>query len=261
MAMTVGSSRNGEDRVDAVHGLVRVQPGGGADAVVAAGDLDGRGRGGCVAADVDHRGHPGGPGRGDDVVDRRHRACRTGGSGCRCSRSRYVGHLRLRRGTAARPSPRRGRPGTRPMRRRRAGAGRSTWPGRPMRSHTAWAESGTAGEARMATMRSASSASPMTASTAGPGSAFHGSLASRWALVARMRRPRGLQRAAGLHLVPRLGGVGVGLGGDGGERRVGRRCRADAVALLADDGGHAGEQVAQVVGQVAVVAGDRGPRT
>jgi hypothetical protein len=35
-------------------------------------------------------------------------------------------------------------------------------------------------------MRSASSASPITASTAAPGSAFHGSLASRWALVARI---------------------------------------------------------------------------
>src|SRR5258706_12923932 len=39
----------------------------------------------------------------------------------------------------------------------------------------------------MATMRSASSASPITASTCGPGSAFHGSLASRRALVARTR--------------------------------------------------------------------------
>ena len=37
-------------------------------------------------------------------------------------------------------------------------------------------------------MRSASRASPSTASTSGPGSAFHGSLASRWALVSRMRR-------------------------------------------------------------------------
>ncbi|CAB4594872.1 unannotated protein [freshwater metagenome] len=56
----------------------------------------------------------------------------------------------------------------------------------PMRSHTACAVSGTAGEARIATMRNASRASPMTASRSGPGSAFHGSLVSRWALVARM---------------------------------------------------------------------------
>src|SRR6478735_6810942 len=36
------------------------------------------------------------------------------------------------------------------------------------------------------TKRSSSSASPSTASTAGPGSPFHGSFASRYALVARM---------------------------------------------------------------------------
>ena len=35
-------------------------------------------------------------------------------------------------------------------------------------------------------MRSASRPAPSTASTSGPGSAFHGSLASRWALVSRI---------------------------------------------------------------------------
>src|SRR5258708_40181734 len=52
----------------------------------------------------------------------------------------------------------------------------------------AWVATGTAGDARMATMRSASRASPSTASTAGPGSAFHGSFVSRWAFVARTSR-------------------------------------------------------------------------
>ena len=45
-----------------------------------------------------------------------------------------------------------------------------------------------AGDASRVTIRSASSASPSTASTAGPGSAFHGSFASRWALVSRTSR-------------------------------------------------------------------------
>src|SRR3954454_22935127 len=44
-----------------------------------------------------------------------------------------------------------------------------------------------AGEASTVTTRSASRASPITASTCEPGSAFHGSLASRCALVARIR--------------------------------------------------------------------------
>src|SRR3954447_7815868 len=55
-----------------------------------------------------------------------------------------------------------------------------------MRSHTRCDVSGMAGAASTATMRSASSASPMTVSTAGPAASFHGSFASRYELVARI---------------------------------------------------------------------------
>ena len=61
-----------------------------------------------------------------------------------------------------------------------------TAPARPRRSQICWQVPGRAGLASTATMRSASMASPSTASTAGPGSALHGSFASRWALVARI---------------------------------------------------------------------------
>src|SRR5665213_3317283 len=47
---------------------------------------------------------------------------------------------------------------------------------------------GMAGETRTATMRSTSRALPNTASTAGPGSAFHGSAVSSSALVSRISR-------------------------------------------------------------------------
>ena len=70
----VGIVEVGNDRVDAVLGLVRVQPGRGEDVVVRRGHCDrllGRGR---VAPDVDHRGDPGGARRGDHVVDR-HATC------------------------------------------------------------------------------------------------------------------------------------------------------------------------------------------
>src|SRR5699024_4738099 len=62
-----------------------------------------------------------------------------------------------------------------------------TAPLRPRRSQIVWVVLGRAGEANTVTMRSASSASPMIRSTSAPGSSFHGSLASRWALVARIR--------------------------------------------------------------------------
>ena len=72
-----------------------------------------------------------------------------------------------------------GRRGSRPTPPRRAGAGPPACRRGRCGARPRWHVAGTAGLARMATMRSASSASPITASTAGPGSAFHGSLASR----------------------------------------------------------------------------------
>ena len=92
------------------------------------------------------------------------------------------GRLSLSRrggGRAGRPSPPAARRGSRPRRRPRAGAGPRVEPSRPSRRQISARVPGTAGEARTATMRSASRASPRTASTSGPGSAFHGSLASR----------------------------------------------------------------------------------
>ena len=77
------------------------------------------------------------------------------------------------------------------------------------------------------------------------------------------RWPRG--RAATWRRAPRDGATAVP--GLGGRRRrpsaataasglSGRGAGPDAVALLADDGRHPGQQVAEVVGQVGVVAGD-----
>ena len=75
-----------------------------------------------------------------------------------------------------------------PRRGRRAARWSSGAPGSPMRRQASLAAAGMAGLARIATMRSASRASPITASTSGPGSSFQGSLSSRRALVSRMRR-------------------------------------------------------------------------
>ena len=65
---------------------------------------------------------------------------------------------------------------------------------------------GRAGLARMATIRSTSRASPSTASTAGPGSAFHGSAASRAALVSRTSRQVASSASLGAIRVPGAGG-------------------------------------------------------
>jgi hypothetical protein len=50
--------------------------------------------------------------------------------------------------------------------------------------------------------------------------------------------------------------LGDDLGGDGGQRAVRVGGRTDAAALLGDHGGDPGGQVAEVVGQVGVVADD-----
>ncbi len=82
-------------------------------------------------------------------------------------------------------------------------------PGRPMRRHASAHASGTAGEARIATRRIASSASPSTASTSGPGSSFHGSAASSRPLVSRMSRHVASSATEGAIVAPRLVGGGV----------------------------------------------------
>ena len=60
----------------------------------------------------------------------------------------------------------------------------------------------------------------------------------------------------GATAVPRRGGGLEDLGGHRGQRAVGARGGADPAALLVDDGGHPGDEVAEVVGEVAVVALD-----
>ena len=147
-------------------------------------------------------------------------------------------------------------PGYRPHSVSRGTRWSHTAPGRPMRSQIAWAVPGIAGAARMATIRSASRASPSTASTRVPGSSFHGSLASRWALVARTQLPRRLQSAVRGDLVPRGDDPGDGVRRRGRQRAVGGRSRSHAAALRADDRGDPGDEVAEVVGQVGVVAAD-----
>ena len=57
-------------------------------------------------------------------------------------------------------------------------------PVRPMRFQISCVVVGNAGLAKIVMMRSASSASPITVFTASPGSIFHGSLSSRYELVA-----------------------------------------------------------------------------
>ena len=70
-------------------------------------------------------------------------------------------------------------------------------------------------------------------------------------MSARWRRARG-----SVGLVPVRRGVGEGRRRQLGERAVGIGGGADAAALLADDGGDAGGEVAEVVGEVGVVAAD-----
>ena len=109
---------------------------------------------------------------------------------------------------------------------------------------------------RRATIRSTSSALPRTASTAGPGSAFHGSVASSSALVSRMSRQVASRAEVGLarRPTPRRPRRRP-LGAHRREPAVGIGGGPDAAALRADHRRHPGQQVAEVVGQVGVVAG------
>ena len=93
-------------------------------------------------------------------------------------------------------------------------------------------------------------------STAGPGSAFHGSVASSSALVSRISRhvasratwgcdsrpARGWRRRPRTRATAAQGAVGVGSG-------------TDPAALRAHHGGHPGQEVPEVVGQIGVVPG------
>ena len=114
-----------------------------------------------------------------------------------------------------------------------------------------------AGVARMATIRSASRASPSTASTAGPGSAFHGSCGFERGVGLPDEPPGRLEGLARRDPVPGGGRVGV-------HRRGHRRpagCRGTGRApppphLPRHHRGHPGEEVAEIVGEVGVVPGD-----
>ena len=68
--------------------------------------------------------------------------------------------------------------------------------------------------------------------------------------------PGGLEGFGWRGLGPLPDRLGDDLGGDGGQWAVRVGGRTDAAALLGDHGGHPGGQVAQVVGQVGVVADD-----
>ena len=207
-----------DDRVDTVRRVVRVQPDRGVHVVEPRRHLDRRERRRPIAPDRDHRVHAGGARRlhravrtvGDPfVVDvavrveplrssRRHSdrpswrsrsaSCRldAGAPGAGLAVGGGTSRHAVRRGNRASPLVTATPPGYPPhaaaaggVGRRPVRSGRSvpTPPGRCRASPAA---------TRIATIRSASSASPITASTAGPGSAFHGSFASRWELVARI---------------------------------------------------------------------------
>ena len=66
---------------------------------------------------------------------------------------------------------------------------------------------GSPGSTEMATIRSASRASPITRSTSGPGSAFHGSFCLEVRVGGADEAPGGLERPARLDLVPARSGV------------------------------------------------------
>ena len=252
-----------DDRVDAVTRLVRVQPGGGEHVRDGAARASIAGmRAGRVAADVDHRGRrrPRAPRRAPrrastprvssrwqwlSTYRRRRSRRRLERSDGRRLLLRGKSGVALGDGEPAGVAAPRGR-GRQPLVGDVARAARSA----PRRSGTCRAAPARRGPT---TIRSASSASPITASTAGPGSIFHGSFASRYAFVARISDHVASSARLGCtssHAAaapstqprPRLG-----------ERRVGARRRPDAVALLADHGRDARQQVAEVVGEVAVV--------
>ncbi len=153
---------------------------------------------------------------------------------------RTVGPLSSRAGGRARhPSRRRDRRDSRPTPRRRAAAGRRARPtdrcaARARRSRPVSQE--WPGWRRSATPRAAS---PSTASSAGPGSIFHGSLVSRWALASRINRHVASSARDGCTSSHADGSRVVDLASDRRERAVRIRCGTDAVALLRDHRGDA----------------------
>ena len=158
-------------------------------------------------------------------------------------------------GTAATPAPPSGRRDSRPRHHRPAVDRPPALPPSPNRRQISTLVSGMAGPMSRATIRSTSKALPRTASTAGPGSAFHGSCVSRWAFASWMSRhvaSRATWGWARSHATRRFG---ENVGGQGGQRtgRIGRR--TDAAALRSHHRRHPGHQVPQVVGQIGVVAG------
>ena len=104
-------------------------------------------------------------------------------------------------------------------------------------------------------MRRASRALPITASTSGPGSAFHGSAVSSSALVSRMRRQVASRARWGWAASHASVASCQNRSGHGGQSAVRPRRRADPPALGPDHGGHPRQQIAEIVGQVGVVTG------
>ena len=88
----------------------------------------------------------------------------------------------------------------------------------------------------------------------GPGSIFQGSVASSSALVAPMSRQVASRASWGAQRAQASRWLGQHLGRARAERAVRVGGRPDPAALGVDDGRHPGDQVAQVVGQVGVVA-------
>ena len=112
-----------------------------------------------------------------------------------------------------------------------------------------------AGEASRATRRSTSRASPRTASTAGPGLHLPGLVRLEVGVGLADQAPGRLERLRGRHPLPGPGRLLVGAGGRLGQGARRPRRRAHPAALGGDHRGHPRRQVAQVVGQVGVVAG------
>ena len=158
-------------------------------------------------------------------------------------------------GRGERPFRRRGPRGSHP---RQPDAG-SRWsagdPSRPMRRQISSAVDGMAGTMRMATMRSTSRALPRMASTAGPGLGLPRLGRLQLGVGLPDEPPGRLESEVGQARVPRRRGLGDHRGRHAGQAAVRVGGRTDPPALGADHGGHPGQEVAEVVGQVGVVAG------
>ena len=202
------------ETVDPVLRVVRMHARGGPDAVVGARNGDGSAGLLHVGTDGDHAGDAGRPRRVD-----------------RLGAEPLIGDVAVGvsphgGGTGARPSRRRGHPGTGPTRPPRAGAARRAEPGRPIRRHSSAAVDGMAGDARMATIRSTSSASPSTAATSRrrprPSTA-------RWprdsALVSRISRQVASSASLGATRAHAAAAAAYDLGGHRRERAVGVAAR------------------------------------